>query len=87
MAWGSSFVHIALATAFVIVCAMNAKRVGMGALLVAAFAAFEACFALAFRMLGLVNAYRLVETMVGIDAFFTTVGATLAFVGFVILRR
>ncbi len=90
LTWFVFLVHLGMAGALVVVCAMNAKRVGAGVWLVAAFGAIDALFAIVYRVVRLIGPddFASVMNVVSVvDAGFTAIGATLAFVGFVLLRR
>jgi len=85
--WFSFLFRIACGIAFIVFCAMRAKRAGGGTWLIAAFVALNVLVAVLFRASTFVKvdaSFDLALTV--IDAGSTFVSAILVFVGLVLLR-
>lgn len=94
LSWLSFFVNIALCGGFVLVCALQAKRIGgVGPWLVAGIGAIDALMILIYRVhhlmgigTGSIFEYERTLTFIELgDAFFTVLSGIVALVGFALM--
>jgi len=92
--WLTFLVNMAVSGGFVLVCVLQAKRIGgVGPWLVASLGAVDALLILMFRVhammgRGTESLFEYEQTMIileSIDAFFTMLSAVLALVGFALM--